>query len=73
MSRYESFDDVAQPISTEVIEAYEPRSEGFHVVHIKETFTHIIKRLQQKPEEIIGHPTLHWHGFNRAFGGARGS
>lgn len=72
MSRYESFDDVAQPISTEVIEAYEPRSEGFHVVHIKETFTHIIKRLQQKPEEIIGHPTLHWHGFNRAFGGARG-
>lgn len=73
MSRYESFDDVAQPISTEVIEAYEPRSEGFHVVHIKETFTHIIKRLQQKPEEIIGHPTLHWHGLTEHLVGLGGS
>lgn len=42
------------------------------VLHIKNQFTHIIKRMGQKPEEVSGFPHSEWLGFNKHFGGSRG-
>lgn len=42
------------------------------ILHIKNQFSHIIKKMGQSPEEIAGHPHRTWLGFNRAFGGTRG-
>lgn len=68
----QSFDEVIAPLSLEAILNHVPRPESVHISHIKDTFTHLVKRLGEAPETFTGYPTLHWKGFNRYFGGARG-
>lgn len=49
-----------------------PQKPPPEIVHIKERFTHVVKRMRQDKSNVLGHATRHWLGFNKAFGGARG-
>lgn len=41
------------------------------VKHISQMFDLLVESYLRDPREILGYPTLNWHAFNQAFGGAR--
>ena len=61
-----------QAIDLEDIKTYRPRIQSDDIRHIKDSFSHLIRKMHQTPEQVVGYPTGVWQGFNRSFGGARG-
>lgn len=61
-----------EAIDLEEVRSHKSKVSTQEIRHIKERFSHVIRRMRQSEREIVGHPHSTWLGFNQVFGGARG-